>query len=257
MLLTVDIGNTTVAVGGFDGESLRFLRRLPSDRALDDPGWQAALATLLAGEQVHAAEGSVLSSVVPVLTPRVAGALTALTGKPVLTVNKDTPTGLSIPHYDTASLGMDRVVDCVAALARYAPPLAVFDMGTATTLTVINEKRELVGGMILPGLGLSLEALSAKAAQLPPVTLVPPKALMGTDTLSCMNNGALYGAAGAIEGITARLEEECGPLTVVLTGGMAPHVLPLLRRKVSYEPHLQLLGLRTLWLNQQKNASDR
>lgn len=117
-------------------------------------------------------------------------------------------------------------------------------MGTATTLTVINEKRELVGGMILPGLGLSLEALSAKAAQLPPVTLTPPKALMGTDTLSCMNNGALYGAAGAIEGITARLEEECGPLTVVLTGGMAPHVLPLLRRKVAYEPHLQLLGLQ-------------
>ena len=247
MLLTVDIGNTTVAVGGFDGESLRFLRRLPSDRALDDPGWQAALATLLAGEQVHAAEGSVLSSVVPVLTPRVAGALTALTGKPVLTVNKDTPTGLSIPHYDTASLGMDRVVDCVAALTRYAPPLAVFDMGTATTLTVINEKRELVGGMILPGLGLSLEALSAKAAQLPPVTLVPPKALMGTDTLSCMNNGALYGAAGAIEGIVARLEEELGPLTVVLTGGNSAYVRPLLRIPTAWEPHLTFLGLGAIW----------
>lgn len=250
MLITADIGNTTVAVGGFEGDSLVFLHRLPSDRSLDAPGWLAALAALLESANALPAEGSVLSSVVPVLTPRVASALEALTGHPALVVNRDTPTGLSIPHYDTAALGMDRVVDCVAALALCTPPVAVFDMGTATTLTVINENRELVGGMILPGLGLSLEALSARAAQLPPVDLTPPSGLIGTDTVSCMNNGALYGAAGAIEGIVRRLEEVFQPLHVILTGGMAPHVLPLLRLAPDYQPHLQLLGLRELWLKQ-------
>lgn len=248
MLITADIGNTTVALGGFAGEHLVFLRRLPSDRSLDAPGWLAALSALLASVNALPAEGSVLSSVVPDLTPRVANALESLTGHPTLIVSRDTPTGLSIPHYDTSALGMDRVVDCVAALARCAPPVAVFDMGTATTLTVINENRELVGGMILPGLGLSLDALSARAAQLPPIDLTPPAGLIGTDTVSCMNNGALYGAAGAIEGIVRRLEEVFHPLHVILTGGMAPHVLPLLRLTPDYQPHLQLLGLRELWL---------
>ena len=248
MLLTVDIGNTTVTVGGFTGERLAFLRRLPIGPALDEPGWTAALRGLLAGK--GPLQGAVLASVVPALTGPVAGALSALTGNPVLTVDRNTPTGLPLGDYDAANLGMDRVVDCIAALSRYAPPLAVFDLGTATTLSVVDQKGVFRGGMILPGLSLSLEALSAKAAQLPPVTLSPPEGLIGTDTETCMRYGALYGAAGAIEGIADRLEERFRPLTVVLTGGNGAYVYPLLRIPAAWEPELTLLGLRELWLRQ-------
>lgn len=248
MLLTVDIGNTTVAVAGFAGERLAFLRRLPSDRDLDRPGWQTALGELLAG--AGSVRGSALASVAPDLTGRVAGALSALTGKPVLTVDKNTPTGLPLGSYDAKNLGMDRVVDCVAALSRYAPPLAVFDMGTATTLSVVGANGVFQGGMILPGLSLSVNALSARAAQLPPITLSPPEGLIGTNTETCMRYGALYGAAGAIEGIVVRLEEQLGPLTVVLTGGNSAYVRPLLRVPTAWEPNLTFLGLRQLWLKQ-------
>ena len=139
-------------------------------------------------------------------------------------------------------------LDCVAALARWRPPLAVFDMGTATTLSVVDREGIFRGGMILPGLRLSVDALSARAAQLPCITFTQPEGLLGTDTVSCMRSGALYGAAAALEGISLRLEEELGPVTVVLTGGHGRDILPLLRRAVEYEPHLQLMGLRELWL---------
>lgn len=246
MLLTVDIGNTTVAVGGFVGERLDFLCRLPSDPALDDLGWITALRNLLAGK--GPLQGAVLASVVPALTGPVAGALSALTGGLVLTVDRNTSTGLPLGDYDAANLGLDRVVDCVAALSRHAPPLAVFDLGTATTLSVVDQEGVFRGGMILPGLSLSLEALSARAAQLPTVTLSPPEGLIGTDTETCMRYGALYGVAGAIEGIVARLEERFRPLTVVLTGGNGAFVHPLLRIPAIWEPELTLLGLRELWL---------
>ncbi|OUN22852.1 type III pantothenate kinase [Flavonifractor sp. An82] len=245
MLLTVDIGNTTVAIAGLRGEEVAFVKKLPSDPALD---WTAALKGLLEGVE---AQGAVLSSVVPALTGPVGEGLKALTGKPVLVVDKSTDTGLDLRGYDTANLGMDRVVDCVAALARYNPPAAVFDMGTATTLSVVDRGGVFRGGMILPGLALGLEALSARAAQLPPITLSAPQGLLGTDTVSCMGYGALYGAAGAIEGIVARLEQELGPLTVVLTGGNSTLVRPLLRISTAWEPHLTFLGLGEIWRRRQ------
>ena len=155
MLLTVDIGNTTVAVAGFVGERPAFLRRLPAGREEGPRDWAAALRALLAGEGPF--RGAALSSVVPALTGPVADALACVTGGRVLTVGRDTPTGLPLGDYDGAALGMDRVVDCVAALARYAPPLAVFDMGTATTLSVVDREGVFRGGMILAGLSLSLD----------------------------------------------------------------------------------------------------
>ena len=241
MLLTVDIGNTTVAVAGLRGDQVAFVKKLPSDPALD---WAAATKGLLEGVK---AKGAVLSSVVPALTGPVGEGLNAITGKPVLEVEKTTDTGLDLSGYDTDNMSMDRVVDCVAALARYTPPVAVFDMGTATTLSVVDKGGLFRGGMILPGLALGLEALSARAAQLPPITLSTPEGLLGTDTVSCMKYGALYGAAGAIEGIVRRLEEELGPLTVVLTGGNSTLVRPLLSISTAWEPHLTFLGLAEIW----------
>ena len=250
MLLAIDIGNTTVALGGFSGEQLAFVRRLPSDRDMDAGAFARGILEQLTAEGTNpqALEGTVLCSVVPVLTAAVSGAVKQLTGRSPLVVARPEDAGLRIGNYDRSNLGMDRVVDCAAALARWKPPLAVFDMGTATTLSVLDGAGVFQGGMILPGLRLSVDALSARAAQLPPVSFEPPAGLIGTDTISCMQYGALYGAAAAVEGIAARLEEQLGaPLTVVLTGGLGRHILPLLRRPVAYEPQLQLLGLREIY----------
>lgn len=249
MLLTVDIGNTTVALAGLSGREVAFACRLPSSRDWTASAWQSALQTALAeqGTRPAALEGAVLSSVVPAITGPVAKGLEALTGKPTLVVGRDTPTGLSLGEYDPSNLGMDRVVDCVAALALYGGPVAVFDMGTATTLSVADREGVFRGGMILPGLQLSLEALTAKAAQLPPIALSPPERVMGTNTEQCMRYGALYGAAGAIEGIVRRVEGELGKLTVVLTGGNSSHVYPLLQTEAHWAPNLTFLGLAEIW----------
>ena len=201
MLLTIDIGNTTVAVGGFLGPELRFVRRLPSDRNMDAAACAARMRTLLAeeGAAPQDVEGAVLSSVVPSLTQVAVQAAEALTRRPVRVLGRDLDPGLPTGDYDASNLGMDRLVDCVAALARWRPPLAVFDMGTATTLSVVDREGVFRGGMILPGLRLSVDALSARAAQLPCITFTQPEGLLGTDTVSCMRSGALYGAAAALE----------------------------------------------------------
>lgn len=176
MLLTIDIGNTTVAVGGFLGPELRFVRRLPSDRNMDAAACAARMRTLLAeeGAALQDVEGAVLSSVVPSLTQVAVQAAEALTRRPVRVLGRDLDPGLPTGDYDVSNLGMDRLVDCVAALARWRPPLAVFDMGTATTLSVVDREGIFRGGMILPGLRLSVDALSARAAQLPCITFTQP-----------------------------------------------------------------------------------
>ena len=240
MLLTIDIGNTTVAVGGFLGPELRFVRRLPSDRNMDAAVCAARIRTLLAeeGAAPQDVEGAVLSSVVPSLTQVAVQAAEALTRRPVRVLGRDLDPGLPTGDYDVSNLGLEK----------FEPPIVTIDMGTATTLSVVDREGVFRGGMILPGLRLSVDALSARAAQLPCITFTQPEGLLGTDTVSCMRSGALYGAAAALEGISLRLEEELGPVTVVLTGGHGRDILPLLRRAVEYEPHLQLMGLRELWL---------
>lgn len=249
MLLAVDIGNTTVALGGFAGEALVFTARLPLRPAPEADACARAVADVLKEQGVAPGqlEGAVLSSVVPSLTGAMAAGLAQLTPGPVVTVDQNSHTGLPLGDYDGASLGTDRIVDCVAALARWKPPLAVFDLGTATTLSAVDGSGVFRGGLILPGLRLSLDALAQRAARLPQVSLDGPPGLLGGDTAGCMRLGALYAAVGAIEEVSRRLEEAWGPLEVVLTGGGSGYVLPLLRRAVRHEPNLQLLGLRELY----------
>lgn len=151
---------------------------------------------------------------------------------------------LKISEYDTSNLGTDRIINCIAALKKFKPHIAIFDMGTATTLSVINKNGHFCGGMILPGMELSMNALSKHAAKLPKIFFEKPRGIIGKDTISCMQNGALYGAAGSIEGIVKRLEEELNetPL-IVLTGGLSSYVVPLLKCQVNHEQNLQLFGL--------------
>ena len=254
MILTVDIGNSNVVLGGFhEASEPEFVDRLPSDRSWSPNQWYAALKELLvsyAGE----IEGCALSSVVPELTVHIRSALEQLTSKEALVIDSSFQDGLELVNYDRTKLGNDRVVDMLSALAHYPVPTAIFDLGTATTLSVLDEAGRFIGGMILPGIRVSVNALSAQTSQLPAISLEPPKALLGTDTVSCMRNGAIYGAAAQIDGLTERVETLLGqPVTVVLTGGLSHLILPYCKHPICYDEYLQLKGLRYLYLREFPN----
>ena len=259
MILTVDIGNSNVVVGGFTAQNEPvFVRRLLSRRDWDGPCWHRALEPLLLESgYLDAPEGCVLSSVAPELTALICPSLEHLTGRPVLVVDADLDDGLILVNYERKGLGNDRVVDAVAALAQYPPPLAIFDLGTATTLSVLDAAGCLIGGMILPGIQLSVDALSARASQLPEICLIPPKALLGTDAISCMQSGAVFGAAAQIDGLSERAEAQLGqPVTTVVTGGVSRLIYPHCRRPLQYDEHLLLKGLRYLYIQEQSRKNN-
>ena len=248
MILTIDFGNTNVVLGGFGaGEEPEFVLRLPSTRGCPQAQWDQAVGECLARAGSPRITRAALTSVVPALTGPLADAVEGATGVRPLVIGPDYPTGLVIHGYDAPRLGSDRVVDAVAALASYPTPLAIFDLGTATTLSVLDREGRFVGGMILAGVELCTQALSSRAAQLPPVTLEPPGPPIGRDTVACIRNGALYGAAAQIDGLAAQVEAELGErVTTVVTGGWGSLAVPLCRRDVVYDPHLILKGLRLL-----------
>lgn len=252
MIITVDIGNTNVTVGGFrEGQEPDFVERVPSLRNCSERHWLEVFRGILS-PCVSEVEGCALSSVVPELTGPVLFALKRLTEQPVVTVDADFDDGLILAGYDRKRLGNDRVVDAVAALAQYPAPLAIFDLGTATTLSVLDAEGRLIGGMILPGLRLSVSALSARAAQLPEIDLEAPQSLLGTDTVSCMQSGAVYGAAAQVDGLRERVEDLLGrPVTAVVTGGASHLVLPYCKHPVCYDEYLLLKGLRLLYKREQ------
>ncbi len=250
MILAIDIGNTNTVLGCWQGDSLLFTLRIRSDRHKTADEYGLLLDGLLnrQGVDPRALEGGILSSVVPELRTVMAQAAEALTGKKFLVVGSGIKTGLDIRIDDPSKLGADLVVDAVAALAEYAPPLAIFDMGTATTLSVVGRSGTYLGGMIIPGLRVSVDALSARAAQLPYIHLGPPEKVIGGNTVECMQAGAIYGSAAMVDGLIDRVEEALGEkVTAIATGGLMTIVHPYCKREVHYEPDLLLKGLGILY----------
>lgn len=257
MILTIDIGNMNLLMGGYEGKKLCFTARCASDRNKTGDEYVLLIRDLLGMYEVSSAdiEGAILSSVVPSLTTIVSNALERLIGKRILVVGSGLKTGLNIRIDDPGQLGSDMVVNAVAALEKYPKPIAIFDMETATTMSVINKDGAYVGGALIPGLRVSVDAMSASAAQLPYITLTPPSKLICSSTVSCMQSGAVYGCAAMIDGLTAGVEEELGePVTVVITGGASPLIAPYCRRKIHLDEALQLDGLRIIY---EKNTVKR
>ena len=136
----------------------------------------------------------------------------------------------------------------VAAIEEYPCPLVIIDMGTATSFTVVNEKRQVIGGMIMPGVGAALESLTGKTSQLPKISLEPPKRFIGSNTVDCMKSGVLYGNAACVDGMISRIREELGrEVQVVATGGMAKSIIPCCREKIAIDDALLLKGLRLIY----------
>jgi len=250
MILTIDIGNTNTVLGCWQGEKLMPTMRLHTDRDRTADEYCLLVGDLLRSRGVDPGEigGGILSSVVPELRTVMRDAMEMLTGKKFLCVGVGLKTGLDIRMDNPAQLGADLVVDAIAALAKYKPPLVIFDMGTATTMSVIDERGAYRGGMIIPGLRLSVDALSARAAQLPYIHLGPPERFIGSNTVDCMQAGAVYGSALMIDGLIARTAEELGqPVTAVATGGLMGLIHSYCRAELHYDADLLLEGLHILY----------
>lgn len=250
MILVIDVGNTNIVLGGIREGRQIFSARCASDRNKTEDEYALTIQGILAMHDVKPEdiEGGILSSVVPYLRTVLPRAIRLLCGIDIMVVGTGIKTGLNIRTENPAALGSDLVVDAVAALAKYPAPLAIFDMGTATTLSVIDGRGDYIGGLIIPGMRVSVDALSARAAQLPYINLAAPERVIGTNTVDCMQSGAVYGCAAMMDGLVDRVEEELGErVTVILTGGLSRVVAPFCRREIHVEPDLLIDGLRILY----------
>lgn len=250
MVLAVDIGNSNVVIGCFEGEDIRLLERMSTNRNSTALEYAVLIKTVLElnGLDKVIFEGGIISSVVPAVTNMVKAAIEKLTGKPPLVVGPGLKTGLKILLDNPAQLGSDRVADAVAAISEYPCPLITIDMGTATTISVIDKNQNFIGGVIMPGLRISAESLSSRTSQLPQISLDPPKKAIGRNTIDCMRSGIVLGCAATIDGIIEKIEHELGyPCTVVSTGGHANIVIPYCKRQIIVDEKLLLKGLMILY----------
>lgn len=255
MLLAIDIGNSTTGVGLFDEQkNLCFLASLDTDNRKTADQISVDLMNLftLYHYDFRDVTGAILCSVVPSLNFMMEKALTRLLGRPPMVVGPGVKTGLNIRVTIQTQVGADIVADAVAALEKFQPPIICIDMGTATTISVISEGRNYEGGLFLPGVHVSLESLSRRAALLPDISIQYPKGLIGKDTEECMRSGIVYGTAAMLDGLIDRICEmfRGQEVSVVATGGNAPMIVRYCRNPVIYDQNLLMEGLWTIY---QKN----
>lgn len=250
MILAIDIGNTNIVVGCIDREKTYFIERLSTVRTKTELEYAVDLKTVvdIYGIRETEIEGCIISSVVPQITNAVKLATEKIMKKEVMVLGPGVKTGLNIMMDNPGQLGADLVANAVAGIAEYPVPLAVIDMGTASTVSVVDEKKHYIGGMIYPGMGISLNALTANASQLSGISLDAPKRIIGKNTIECMKSGMIYSNAAAIDGIIDRIEEEMGQkLTVIATGGLAKKIVPHCKREIILDEVLLLKGLLVIY----------
>ena len=251
MILAIDIGNTNIVVGCFDKEKVLFVERVSTDHTKTELEYAISLKNVLEiyGIQPASVEGGIISSVVPPLTNVLkASAEKIITGE-VLVVGPGIKTGLNIIMDNPASVGSDLIVDAVAAIHEYPVPLVFIDMGTATTISVVDEEKRYRGGMILPGIRVSMDSLTSRTAQLPRISMDAPKKLIGRNTIDCMKSGMIYGNASCIDGMIRRIKKELGrdDVTVIATGGLSTVIIPHCEEEIIYDNELLLKGLRLIY----------
>lgn len=254
MILTVDVGNSNIVLGGVRGDEIVFEARLRTDATKTSDEYCIDLKMILEVYKLSAddIEGSIIASVVPQVLNSMQTAIRKLTGKVPLVVGPDLKTGLKIAIDDPSQTGADLVVGCVAALREHSAPMIIIDMGTATTVMVLNKDSEMIGGAIIPGVKISMDALTGRTALLPGLQLDQPKKAIGSNTIDCMRSGLMLGSACMIDGMIDRMEEELGyKTTLIATGGIAKFVLPMCRHEIIYDKDLLVKGLAVLYRENQ------
>lgn len=256
MILTVDIGNSNIVIGGVREDTIVFEARLRTEATKTSDQYCVDLKILLDVYKVNPEdiEGCIISSVVPQVLNSFQTAIKKLTGKNSLVVGPGIKTGLDIRLENPGQTGADLVVADVAALREHKPPLIVIDMGTATTMSVLDESGAHIGGCIIPGVRISMDALTDKTALLPGLQLDQPKRAIGRNTIDAMRSGIMIGTACMIDGMIQRMEQELGcKTTVIATGGIAKFIVPLCKTPIVYDKDLLIKGLVALYRDNRKN----
>lgn len=250
MILVVDVGNTNIVLGLYEGKKLLHNWRISTNRSATPDEYGLTLYNLFAhkGLRLEAVEGVIISSVVPPLMFALENMCKKYMKKDPLVVGPGIKTGLSIRYENPREVGADRIVNAVAALELYGPPLIIVDFGTATTFCYVDEQAQYLGGAIAPGIGISTEALYQRAAKLPRIELIKPKSTVGRNTVTSMQAGIIFGYAGQVDGIVERIREEFGTNpTVVATGGLAELISEESRTIQIVNPLLTLQGLQMIY----------
>lgn len=250
MILAIDIGNSNIVIGCIQSDNILFTERISTNPLATDLEYASTIRTALDmyGIDKSSINGAIISSVVPSVTGTIKRAIEKFAEVKVKIVGPGIKTGLSIAIDNPAQLGSDLVVDAVAGINFYSLPLIIIDMGTATTLSVIDEGGNYLGGLIVPGLAVSHDSLISRTSQLPKVAFECPRRLIGKNTVECLKSGLLYGGAAQLDGLIDRINESLGKeCTVVATGGLAGIVIPLCKSKIIIDDSLLLKGLNIIY----------
>ena len=250
MILTIDIGNSNIVFGCVEGEEILFQGRVNTDRLKTSDQYCIDLKTLLEIYEapIEKIEGTIISSVVPQVLNSMQAAVRKLTGRNALVVGPGLKTGLNILLENPAQMGASLVASDVAALREHKPPLIIIDLGTATTISVLDENGCHLGGCLCPGVRLSMDALTKNTSLLPGIQLDQPRKAIGRNTADAMRSGIMLGTASMLDGMLDRFEEELGrSCTVVATGGIARFILPQCRHEIIYDRDLVIKGLAILY----------
>ena len=250
MILAIDIGNTNIVLGCFDDDNIILRERISTNHTATVVEYAATIKTAFEMNNLSPKKitGAIISSVVPAVTNTVKRAIERFLGIDAIVIGPGIKTGLSILIDNPSQLGSDLVVDAVAGLSEYPVPMIIIDMGTATTVSVINSRKEYIGGMIVPGLAISHDALISRTSQLSKIAFETPKKVIGSNTVDCIKSGLLYGNAGMLDGLIDRINESLGEkCTVVATGGLSTVVTPLCKNEIIVDEDMLLKGLKAIY----------
>ena len=250
MILTIDIGNSNIVLGGVKDDQIIFEARLRTEVTKTSDQYCVDLKILMEvyGVSNKDIEGTIIASVVPQVLNSMRTAIQKLTGKVPLVVGPGLKTGLNILLENPGQTGADLVVADVAALREHKPPLIVIDMGTATTMSVLDKNGAHIGGCIIPGVKISMDALTDRTALLPGLQLDQPKKAIGRNTIDAMRSGIMLGTACMLDGMVERMEAELGcKTTVIITGGIAKFIAPMCKTPMIYDKDLIVKGLAALY----------
>ncbi len=250
MLLAIDIGNTNITLGVYDDDRLLFTSRLATDKRRTGDQYAIEIRDVmrLNGFDTDTVEDAIICSVVPTVSEAVSAAISKLCGIVPLLLGPGVRTGLNIKIDDPAQLGADLAAGAVGALAEYTMPCVVIDLGTATTISVLDKNGCFLGGAIAAGVGLTLKALCENTAQLPSINITAPKSVVGTNTVDCMKSGLVFGTAAMIDGLLDRIADMLGETpTVVATGGLSKEIIEHCKTDIIYNENLLLDGLYQIY----------
>lgn len=256
MILTIDIGNTNIVLGGFVDGELTFVSRIATNARKTDAEYATKIKSVLALNGIERAEvkGGIISSVVPPLTRVFFDAVKMVYNVNCIIVGPGIKTGINLLVDNPGQVGADLICACVAAYNLYKPPVLVIDMGTATKMMVVDEKAAFRGVSIIPGVELSLKALTGNTAQLPQISLEAPPKVIAKNTVDCMKSGVVFGNASLTDGMIDRITEELGfEMTLVATGGLSKVIIPHCNHNILIDRDLVLKGLYIIY---QKNTQN-